>query len=154
MASTYTAATAVPQPRAPHTGLQAAVFRYSSGQTMIGTSSDVVVLCKIPNTATVLDMRARVVSRNDGGGELRMYLTHGKTASETTTLAVISSLSVSVTVGTLRMEPAAGFAPFRLSITDATSIQYAWLKIMWLNSTATASFSIDGYITYAMNIDT
>lgn len=154
MASTYTAATAFNSPHAPHTGVQAQLFRYSSGSTQIGTSSDVVILCKIPNDATLLDVRARVVARNDGGAELRVYLTHAEPRSQTSTLAVLGSLSVSVTVGTLQFTPSPGFAPFRLSITDAYALQYAWLKIMWINAaSATASFSIDGYVMYAMNME-
>lgn len=153
MASTFTASTAIPQPRAPHTGVQAAIFRYSSSTTAIGTSSDAVYLCKVPNKAMVLDMRARVRSINDGSGELRMYLTKGQTACDTSTLATIASLSISVTVGRQLMVPSVAFAPFQLSITDATSHQYAWLKIMFLNSSATVSFSIDGHILYAMNVE-
>jgi hypothetical protein len=110
------------------------------------------VLCRVPNTATLFDVQARVNVRNDTGGELRIYLTRAG-RSETTTLASIGSLSVSVLGSPLRFASANGFAPFRLSITDAEALQYAWLKCQFLNGTATASFSIDGYIFYAMNID-
>lgn len=150
--TTFTASTATSSARAPHTGIQAKVFRFSGGSTPVGSTGDVVVLSKVPNSATIFDVQARVNTRNDTGGELRVYLTRAG-QSETVTLASIGSLSVSVLGSPLRFTSANGFAPFRLSITDAQALQYAWLKCQFLNGTATASFSIDGYIFYAMNID-
>lgn len=150
--TTFTASTAHTSARSPHTGVQAAVFRFSGGSTLVGSTGDVVVLCRVPNTATIFDLQARVNVRNDTGGELRMYLTRAG-RSETSTLASVGSLSVSVLATPLRFTPANGFAPFRLSITDVEALQYAWLKCQFTNSTATASFSIDGFIFYAMNID-
>ena len=150
--TTWTASTALASARAPHTGIQAKVFRFSGGNNLVGSNGDVVVLCKVPNSATVFDVQARVNTRNDDGGDLRVYLTRAG-RSETVTLASIGSLSISVLASPLRFTSANGFAPFRLSITDAEALQYAWLKCQFINSTATASFSIDGYIFYAMNID-
>lgn len=149
--TTFTASTASSSARAPHTGIQAKVFRFSGGSTPVGSPGDVVVLCKVPNTATIFDVQARVNVRNHDG-ELRVYLTRAG-RSETVTLASIGSLSISIVGSPLRFTSSNGFAPFRLSITDAEALQYAWLKCQFLNSTATASFSIDGYIFYAMNID-
>lgn len=117
----------------------------------MGSSGDVIVLSKIPNTATVFDVQARVNVRSEAG-ELRVYLTRAG-RSETVTLASVGSLSVSLLGSPLKFTSANGFAPFRLSITDAEALQFAWLKCQFLNSSATASFSIDGFIYYAMNID-
>lgn len=150
--TTFTASTALASARAPHTGIQAKVFRFSGGNNLVGSTGDVVVLCKVPNAATVFDVQARVNVRNDTGGELRIYLTRAG-RSETTTLASIGSLSVSLLASPLKFTSANGFAPFRLSITDEQALQYAWLKCQFTGSTATASFSIDGFIFYAMNID-
>lgn len=149
--TTFTASTATSSARAPHTGVQAKVFRFSGGSTPVGSSGDVVVLCKVPNTATLFDVQARVNVRSEAG-ELRIYLTRAG-RSETVTLASVGSLSVSLLGSPLKFTSSNGFAPFRLSITDAEALQYAWLKCQFLNSTATASFSIDGYVFYAMNID-
>lgn len=151
--TTYTASTAAAAPRSPHTGVQAAVFRFNGGSTQIGSDGDVVVLCKVPNHATVFDIRARVGTKNDGGGDLRLYLTRAG-QSETSTLASVGSLSISTLASPLQFSPANAFAPFRLTITDAFALQFAWLKCQFINSSATASFSIDGFITYAMNVDT
>lgn len=150
--TTFTASTATSSARSPHTGIQAKVFRFSGGSTPVGSTGDVIVLSKIPNAATVFDVQARVNTRNDSGGELRLYLTRAG-RSETGTLAGVGSLSISTLASPLRFTSANGFAPFRLSITDAEALQFAWLKCQFLNGTATASFSIDGYIFYAMNID-
>lgn len=146
--ATFTSSMWSEHPSEPHTGVCAAHFRYSSGQTMIGSHGDVVLLCKIPPTCLVLDVSARVAARPEAG-ELRVYITRAGGASVTTTLASVGSLSISVLGSPLRFNPDNGFGPFRLSFTASSGdAMYAGLKCQFLNSSATASFSIDGYLLY------
>lgn len=146
--ATFTSSMWSEHPSEPHTGVCAAHFRFSSGQQVIGSHGDVVLLCKLPSRSLVLDCSARVNARPEAG-ELRVYLTRAGGASVTTTLAGLGSLSISVLGSPLRFVVDNGFGPFRLSFTASSGdAMYAGLKCQFLNSSATASFSIDGYILY------
>lgn len=145
--TTFTAATWIDHPSEPHTGVIAAHFQFSGGDELIGIDDDVILLCRLPSRALVLDVQARVNVRCDQG-ELRLFITRDG-ASSTATLASVGSLSVSVLGSPLRFASSNGFAPFRLSFTQSSGLgQFAGLKAKLLNSSATASFSIDGYVLY------
>lgn len=150
---TVTAASALPLPKAHHVGVQALHFSFDGGATAVGTPGDTVVLGKLPNKATVLDAAARVHSLADTAASHVFFITKGKPASETTTLAVLGTISNSATLGAVMFRPTAAFAPFKVSLSDDDGTQYALLKMRWAVGTATVSFSCDGYISFAMNAE-
>lgn len=159
MPTTLTAEAYHKSPAAPHTGLVAAHFRFAHNPSSptfhpatFGSNSDVALLCQIPEGAMIFDFRARVGAKNDGGGEVRMIITPA-CQSATLTLAVLGSLSISVNATPLVFEPTAEFAPFRLSYSSVNSANTCALKMIFQNSTATASYCVEGAIMYQMSPD-
>lgn len=151
---TITAASAIPLPKQHHIGVQALHFQYAAGGTAIGTAGDTVILGKLPHQATILDVAARLGTKADTVATLVFFITKGKTASATSTLAVIGTQSTSSTGGTMFFRPGATTElPMVVSLSDDDAIQYALLKVRFAAGTATVSFSIDGYITFAMNAE-
>jgi hypothetical protein len=151
---TITAAAAVAPPKQHHVGVQSLHFQYAAGATAIGTVGDTLILAKLPHQATILDMAARLGQKADTAASLIFFITKGKTASETTTLAIIGTISDSATAGTVHFRPGATTElPYVVSLSDDDAIQYALLKVRFAVGTATASFSIDGWINFAMNAE-
>lgn len=151
---TVTAAAAVPLPKQHHVGVQALHFQYAAGATAIGTVGDVVILGKLPHQATILDMACRLGQKADTAASIIFFVTKGNTASPTSTLAVIGTISNSATGGTVHFRPGATTElPFVVSLSDDDAIKYAILKARFAVGTATASFSIDGWISFAMNAE-
>lgn len=151
--ATFTASTWHLQPRQPHSGVQAAVFRYSSGHdpitgaVRIGSVGDRILLARIPAWVDVLHLAARVRTRNEDA-DAHMVLMLNR-SSLSATLATISTFSSSEALGRIRVEPTVQFAPFRLSMTAVE--QYASVCLQWLptsQASATVSFSIDGHILF------
>lgn len=153
-AVTTTTAAGVPLPKAHHIGVQALHFQYASGAGTFGTIGDTLVLGKLPNHATVLDVMAHLGSKADTVATMVFFITKGKTASDTTTLAVIGTVSASSTGGTVTFRPGATTElPHIVSLSDDDGIQYAVLKMRCAAGTASVSFSLDGYITFALNAE-
>jgi len=143
---TYTANMSVPA-RSNHVGVQALTFAFNSGANLFGTVSDVALLGKIPNGATIL------------GGHI-----HGKTAAATSTIFILSTVNsldftksaqvigtftASATGATLVNLSENQLLPLRVSLSaDATTTE----AVLYCNCTAgpseTASVSINGVIYY------
>lgn len=152
--TTFTASAYHDQPKQPHSGVQVKVFRFSSGHdavagtVRIGSVNDRILLCKIPSWADVLDMKARVRTRNeDADAHLSLFIAR---PSLSAALATIATFTCNEALGRIRIEPTVQFAPFRMSTTAVES--FAVLCLQWLGdsaASATTSFSIDGHILYA-----
>ena len=150
---TVTAAAGIPLPKAHHVGVQALHFQYEGGGTSIGTPGDTIILGKLPNKGTVLDMASRVDTNADTSSAVVFFITKGNPASETTTLAILGTISNSATLGAVMFRPGAVWAPYKVSLSDDDGTQYALLKVRFAAGTATTSMSMDGYITFAMNAE-
>lgn len=154
-ASTFTASAFALQPKQTHTGNQSRHFTFNSGATAFGTVGDIVMLCKIPNKATVTECWFRFASAA-AGSTFAAIVTKGRTSSATTTLAVIAS-SITASAASLKVDmrtSAANIAPFQISLSDDDAIQYAVLKLQFTTgASATASVSLDGVIVWAMDAE-
>lgn len=149
--ATLTASSYAGQPKQVHVGNISAHVYFNGGSTAAGSAGDVILLGKVPNRATVLDLRIRGTSAAAGGTWV-FYLTKGKTASQSTTLATIGTLTVGTTAVVARANDA--FAPFQVSLSDDDAVQYAVLKAQCLGSTTSStSLSFDGAIVWAMNAE-
>lgn len=159
MPTTLTAESYHKQPAQPPSGMIAQHFRFQHSPSSptfhpatFGSQGDTVLLLRVPEGAMIIDCRARVGPKNDGSGELRMILTPAS-GSATRTLAVIGSLSISVLTSPCLFTPGLDFAPFQISYSAADSRNDIALKAIIMNSTATASLSIEGVLIYQMNVD-
>lgn len=159
MPTTLTADSYHKFPTEPHSGLVMAHFRFAHNPSSptfhpatFGSDSDVAILCQIPEGAMISHIVARIGAKNDDGGELRFIITPA-CQSSTLTLAVLGSISISVLSSPLKFEPSAEFVPFRLSYSSANSHNMCALKAVFQNTTATASYCIEGAIYYQMNVD-
>lgn len=153
-AVTITAAAGVPLPKAHHIGVQALHFQYASGATKVGTIGDTLVLGKLPNHGTVLDVMAHLGAKADTVATMVFFITKGNPASDTTTLAIVGTVSASSTGGVVTFRPGAlTELPHQISLSDDDGIQYAVLKMRFAAGTETVSFSLDGYVTFALNAE-
>lgn len=157
--ATLTADSYHKSPAQPHSGLVAQHFRFQHSPSSptfhpatFGGQNEVILLLQVPEGAMIVDCVARVGPRNDTGGELRFFLTPA-CQSASRTLAVIGSLSISVLASPLKFTPSNGFAPFQVSYSSENSHNTVALKAVFVNATATASFSCEGVLIYQMNVD-
>lgn len=149
--ATLTASSYAGQPKQCHVGNQSYHFFFNGGSTASGSAGDVVLLGKIPNRATVLDLRVRGTSAAAASTWV-FYITKGKTASQSTTLATLGTITV-VTAGAL-IRANDAFAPFVVSLSDDDAVQFAVLKAQCLGSTTSStSLSFDGALVWAMNAE-
>lgn len=156
-AVTVTVSAALGQPKGHHVGVQALRFTKAFGATAFGTIGDTLVLGKIPNRATVLDCMSRFQAKAaTGAATLCWFITKGNPDSDTSTLAVLGSLTTSNDVE-LTFRPGVGTGngsnglPFQVSLSDDDGVQYALLKVRFVAGTETTSFAIDGWVSFAMN---
>lgn len=151
--ATLTASTAQPgvMPKQGHIGVQSEVF-ISTGMASLA-ASDVVLCCKIPHGATVLDMAARVAHKADTQATVNFFVAKANEGSGTA-LFSFGQQVLSATGGTVLFRPttASGFAPgTRISLSDDAAVQYALLKISVTAGTTTTSMSFNGYVMYTMD---
>lgn len=151
--ATLTAAAAQPgvSPKQGHFGVQCEVF--SSDAMASLAASDVVLCCKIPHGATVLDMACRVGHRADTQATVNFFVAKTNEGSGTA-LFTFGSQVLSATGGTVLFRPttASLFAPgTRISLSGDAAVQYALLKISVTAGTTTTSMSFNGYVQYTMD---
>lgn len=152
--TTLTASAFLAQPKQVHTGLQCRRLVFNSGATAFGTAGDVCYLAKIPNRATVVGCRI-FLSSGAAGSIANVIVTKGKTASATTTLAVLGSFTTSAALARFDMGSLGIVGShFQVSLSDDDGVQYAVLKLHFTAGTsATASVSLEGVVTWAMDAE-
>lgn len=152
MAATFTcsAANAGVQPRANYEGVTYAYFKHAGTASI--SASDVVLLCKIPTGATVLDCMIRAGHKADTQATVSFFLAKVGEGSASS-IASFGTQVLSATGGTVLFRPttASGWAPTRISVSDDSAFQYAFVKSGVSAGTATTSYSINGYVLYTMN---
>lgn len=151
--ATLTAAAAQPgvQPKGYQTGVQCEVFSSSAMASL--AASDVVLCCKIPHGATVLDMAARVGHRADTQATVNFFVAKINEGSGTA-LFSFGQQVLSATGGTVLFRPttASAFIPgTKISLSDDAAVQYALLKISVTAGTTTTSLSFGGYVEFTMD---
>lgn len=148
--ATFTCAAALPgvQPKQAHTGVQAETFSYAAATAAAG---DVVLACKIPHGATVLDCLIRMHQKSDTQATAHVFVAKVGDGSATVVVEMGTQL-LSATGGAVMYRPSIGFlGPNRISLSDDAAVQYAMLKISLQAGTTTASFSINGYVSFCMD---
>jgi len=152
MATTLTCSAAQPgvQPRANYEGVTYAYFKHT-GTTAL-SASDVVLLCKIPTKATVLDCMIRVGHKADTQATVSFFLATDGNGSASS-IASFGTQVLSATGGSVLFRPttASLWAPTRISVSDDAALQYAFVKSGIAAGTVTTSYSVNGYVLYTMN---
>lgn len=145
--TTFTASSAQSgvAPKQAHVGVQSKTFA-SGALTM--AASDVVLLCKIPAGATVLDAMVRMHHKADTQATANVFLAKINEGSGTA-IASMGQQLLSATGGAVMFRPTTTWpGPTLVSLSDDASLQYALLKLSLTAGTTTASFSFAGYVTY------
>lgn len=152
--ATLTAAAAQPgvQPKQGHIGVQCEVFA-SAGMASLA-ASDVVLCCKIPNGATILDMACRIGHKADTQATIGFFVAKVGEGSGSALFTFGTTGAISATGGTVLFRPvtAGGFTPgTKISLSDDAAVQYALLKISVTAGTTTTSMSFGGWVSYVMD---
>lgn len=150
--ATFTCSAALPgvQPKALHEGEQCKVFSHAA--TASAAAGDVVLCCKIPNRAIVLDASIRIGHKADTQATANVFLAKVGDGSATA-IASMGTQVLSATGASVLFRPTSAslWAPTRISLSDDSAVQYAMLKISIQAGTTTTSFSCNGYVTYTMD---
>lgn len=147
--ATFTCSAALPgvQPKAGHVGVQCETFSIG---TATGAAGDVILGCKIPTGATVLDCMIRLHSKADAQTSINVFLAKVGDGSATA-IAQLGTQLLSATGGAVMFRPTILWTPTRISLSDDAAIQYAMLKLSFTAGTTTASFSANGYVSFTMD---
>jgi hypothetical protein len=130
-----------------HHGNQVA-WNFEAGNVRFGTTSDALVLAKIPSGATVLDFFTRFATL-DAQSTVRAELQDPRNGA---LLAVIAAAATASTGGGggLSLRPGIGSQlPYTLSLSDDAAVRYANLVLNVQSGTETTSVSVAGYVSYA-----
>lgn len=130
-------------------------FYYNSGSTAFSATAATVLLCKIPNGATVLDV---TVCHSSGGntcpGDYGYSITNSAGTVSATLSCFISALAKGTwsraTVTPSNVAFASG-VPTKLSNSDDAGQRFYYLTGSYAPGTATASMIVQGYVTYTMD---
>lgn len=139
---TATASDALAFVRSNETGLT--VVRTHIGGSQLPASfsaSDIILIAKIPNKATIVDFYMAGIVPGDG------TIFHVGTAADDD--GVAAALTLSGTAAIKRAD-AGSTMPFKVSLTDAVTPQWTWLFAERVSGTATNTCSIQFVVTYAM----
>lgn len=152
--ATLTAAAAQPgvSPKGYQTGVQCELF--NSGGTASMAANDVILCCKIPTGATIIDMLCRIGHKADTQATVNFFIAKVNDGPSTAIATFGSSGALSATGGTVLFRPttASGFLPgTKISLSDDAAVQYALLKINISAGTTTTSMSFGGIVMFTMD---
>lgn len=148
--TTVTCSAALPsvQPKQHPTG---AVTKYFTRADVASLAAgDVVLCCKLPNRALVLDAAIRMGHRADTQATANVFLAKDSNGSASA-IASLGTQVLSATGGAQMFRPSTAWTPTRISLSDDAAVQHALLKISVQAGTTTTSFSLAGYILYTMD---
>lgn len=138
--ATYTAAAALDEPRAIHAGTTTKPFSWdAAGTTTTAATAYSVLLAKIPNKATIVDL----VETHSGpsGSSPADFGVQGDTA------AFLND----ATIGAVNRMAVVGGVNYDISLSDDAASQYTHLVATVTPGTTTATAVIKGAITYVMD---
>lgn len=148
--ATFTCSTALAgvQPKQIHAGAQATTFLHAA--TASAAAGDVVLCCKLPNRAMVLDCAIRIGHKADTQATANVFLAKVGDGSASA-IASMGTQVLSATGGAAMFRATSTWAPTRISLSDDASVQHAMLKVSIQAGTTTTSFSLSGYVLYTMS---
>lgn len=137
--ATLTATTYAKDPRVLHAGDITVTGSFNSGATEISASATTILLCKIPNKATIIDIREHHTT-----GAATCPVDYGIDGSlsafaSQATQAAVNRLSVGANLN------------YQVSLSDDASVNYSVFKATATPGTGTASLKINYSITYTMD---
>ena len=148
--ATFTCSAALPgvQPKNVYKGAVSKVF--NRPDVASAAAGDVVLCCKIPNRAMVLDCAIRMGHRADTQATAHVFLAKDADGSASS-IAQMGTQVLSATGGAVMFRPSTTWTPTRISLSDDAAVQYALLKVSVQAGTTTTSFSMAGYVLYSMD---
>lgn len=149
--ATFTCNSALPgvPPKGYQTGVQCETF--ATAATISPAASDVILACKIPNGATILDCSVRIHDKADTASVYNIFIAKVGDGSGTAIMQ-LATATVSSTGGAALVRPTSVFFPgTKISLSDDAAVQYAMLKVSKTSGTTTASVSLAGMITYSLD---
>ena len=148
--TTVTCSAALPgvQPKNVYKGMNSKAFIRADVVSL--AAGDVVLCCKIPNRAMVLDAAIRVGHRADTQATVNFFLAKDSDGSATA-IAQLGTQVLSATGGAQMFRPSTTWTPTRISLSDDAAIQHVFLKASVQAGTTTTSMTLAGYISYAMD---
>jgi hypothetical protein len=149
--ATITCNAALPgvQPKGYQTGMQVETF--TTAATFSAAASDVVLCCKVPNGATLLDCAVRIHDKADTASVYNIFIAKVGDGSGTAVMQ-LATATVSSTGGAALIRPTNVFFPgTKLSLSDDAAVQYALVKVSKTSGTTTASVSMAGWVSWTMD---
>lgn len=134
------------QPRSNYGGTTVMVSNYTANGSTI-SSGDVFLLAKVPNGATITDLKW--FGRSAGAGGIVFNL--GTTGSASLFgPATISATHQYITIGQTAGSSATTQFPYRVALSDDAASQFVTLAATMASGTATATGSFGLMVTYLM----
>ncbi len=134
---TATAAASTVQPRNVHAGLNSVSVQYNSSATALSDSATTVLMCKVPNGATIVDV-------------LEYHTTGAATCP--TDLGIQGSLAAFNSAGTkATVNRASTGVPYKVSLSDDATNQFVYVTATPTHGTSTTSFKCNLSVVYAMD---
>lgn len=149
--ATVTCNAALPgvQPKGYQTGVQSESFQTAA--VFSAAAGDVVLACKVPNKATLLDCCIRIHDKADTASVYNVFVAKVGDGSASA-IFQLASQQVSSSGGAFMVRPTNVFFPgTKLSLSDDAAIQYAMVKISKTSGTTTASVSIAGWVSWTLD---
>lgn len=139
-----TAAASNIAPRELSPGLNAVPFYFNSGANTVDASATTILLCKIPNKATIVDFVAHHTI-----GAATCPADYGVSGGLGLTGAS-SLLASALATGSIARGKAGGI-PFKISLSDDAANNFVYLQAVATPATATTSLIIQGTVYYTMD---
>lgn len=122
----------------PHTGVAAWTSHYTRVQTTTLSTSDEVLMMKLPNHITILDALIRADTKSTTSGKFKV----GVAGTDNNIIETFSGSDGGVTVR------ASGAAmPFEVSLSDSGDNVYTWVKLTVNSGATTTSASVSFALT-------
>ena len=126
-------------------GVQQLAFHFNSGATAFGTTSDVVLLGKVPNGALITDKNLRIGAQGNANFSVLLLAVEANGTYST----YASLFAAAVTASQTAAQVFSDVQPVKVSLSDDRAIQYTVLALNCTSgASATASFSLQGFIQY------
>lgn len=123
----------------PHTGVQAWTTKYVRAQTTTLSTSDEVLMMKLPNHITILDAFVRADTKSSVSGKYKV----GIAGTDNNIIETFSGSD-----GSMFARPAAGsLIPVEVSLSDSADNNYVWVKLTCNSGATTSSASVSFLLT-------
>lgn len=137
--ATLTATTYAKEPRSLPSGMISVSGSFNSGATEISASATTILLCKIPNRATIVD-----------------FVEHHTTGAATCPVdygidSDLSAIATAVAQGTVNRLNKGANVGYQVSLSDDAAVNYSVLKATATPGTSTASLKINFTVQYSMD---